>query len=468
METIYDIVVIGSGPGGYTAAIRASQLGYKVAIVEKYNTLGGTCTNVGCIPSKAMLDSTENYHNAETKFAGQGIEISGLKLNFKQLVNRKNDVVKQNVSGLQYLMKKNKIEVLTGVASFVDANELQIDRQGADAQKIRGKYYIVATGSKPATIPGVVIDKKRIITSTEALSLEQKPTSMLIIGGGVIGVEMASIFARIGVKVTIVEYADSLISIMDRELGKELGKILTKSGITVLLGQKVQSAQNNGDSVTLKYLDNQNVQQELQAEYCLVAVGRKPYTEGLGLEKTKVQLDEKGRIKVNEKLQSAEPHIYAIGDVIEGAMLAHKAEEEGVMVAETINGQTPQIDYNLIPGVVYTWPEVASVGYTEEQLIAMGKTYKKGKFPFSANGKARAAGDTDGFSKVLSGTKYGEVLGVHIIGARAADLIAQAVIGMHHETTDREMFHMSYAHPTYSETLKEAYLIASGQGALNI
>jgi dihydrolipoamide dehydrogenase len=464
----FDIIVIGSGPGGYIAAIRSAQLGYNVAIVEKYNVLGGTCTNVGCIPSKALLDASENYHSLKSKFSLQGIEVQDMQLNFKKFIARKNDVVRLNTNGLNFLMKKNKITVVQGTASFLSNEVLHIKNTDGTSQHLTAKYFIIATGSKPSTINGVVLDKKRIISSTEALSLPDKPSSMIIIGGGVIGVEMASIYSRIGTSVTILEYADSLIPTMDRELGKELQKTMNKNGVQILTGQKVQSAVNRGDSVTVTYLDQKNEQQELHADYCLVAVGRKPYTEGLGLEHTRVKLDEKGRIKTNEQLQTDEPHIYAIGDVIKGPMLAHKAEEEGVFVAEGINGQKPHINYELIPGVVYTWPEVASVGYSEEQLKEKGIPYRKGKFPFSASGRARAAADTDGFTKVLTGIKYGEILGVHIIGARAADLIAQAVIAITYEATDEDLFRMSYAHPTYSETLKEAYLIASGQGALNL
>ncbi|MEQ9438384.1 MAG: dihydrolipoyl dehydrogenase [Cyclobacteriaceae bacterium] len=467
MDQSYDIVVIGSGPGGYVAAIRAAQLGYKTAIVEKYSTLGGTCTNVGCIPSKALLDSTEHFHLAQTKFAAHGIKTGNVEMDIAQLFRRKSEVVKQNTSGLTFLMKKNKIEVIEGKASFVSNQAIKVAKNDGSRVRVESKYFIIATGSKPATIPGVVIDKKRIITSTEALDLSEKPESMVIIGGGVIGAEMASIYARLGVKVTIIEYTDSLIPTMDRELGKELKKVLAKEGISVLLSHKVQRAENQGNHAVVHYLDQQEKKQQLRADYCLVAVGRKPYTEGLGLENTRVELDERGRVKTNEKLQTAEANIYAIGDVIAGPMLAHKAEEEGVFVAETIDGQKPHIHYHLIPGVVYTWPEVASVGYTEEQLKAQNIPYRSGKFPFSVLGRSRAAMETDGFAKVLSDPKYGEVLGVHLIGPRAADLIAQAVVAMEYEVTDSDMTTISYAHPTYAEALKEAYLIASGKGALN-
>lgn len=468
METTFDIIVIGSGPGGYIAAIRSAQLGYKTAIIEKYNVLGGTCTNVGCIPSKALLDATENFHAAQSKFETQGIEIKDIQLNFSKFIERKNEVVKQNVGGLNYLMKKNKITVIEGVATFRSNHEISILKKDKTTELLTSRYFIIATGSKPSTIKGVAIDKKRIITSTEALTLKEKPKSMIIIGGGVIGVEMASIFARIGTQVTIIEYADSLIPTMDKELGKELQKSLSKLGVVILTNHKVQQSLSDEKKATVHYFDAEDKEQHLSADVCLVAVGRKPYTEGLGLDNTRIELDEKGRIKTNEQLQTAETNIYAIGDVINGPMLAHKAEEEGSYVAEIINGQKPHINYNLIPGVVYTWPEVASVGFSEEQLKEKGIPYRKGKFPFSASGRARAANDTEGFTKVLTGTKYGEILGVHIIGARAADLIAQAVIATTYEATDEDLFRMSYAHPTYSETLKEAYLISSGQGALNI
>ncbi|MBL7932848.1 MAG: dihydrolipoyl dehydrogenase [Bacteroidia bacterium] len=467
MENTFDVIVIGSGPGGYVAAIRAAQLGYKTAIVEKYTVLGGTCTNVGCIPSKALLDSSEHFHEAATKFKTHGIEIDNLKINFNQLMKRKDEVVKQNTSGLSFLMKKNKIQVFEGTASFLSNTEIKISSSGKE-ERVKSKYFVIATGSKPSSIKGVDIDKQRIISSTEALALKEKPESIAIIGGGVIGVEMASIFSRIGVKVTIVEYADSLIPTMDKELGKELKKVLTKNGIEILLNHKVQSAENLGNSTLITYKDEKDTLKEIRADYCLVAVGRKPYTEGLGLENTRVKLDERGFIQTNAQLQTAEENIYAIGDVVPGPMLAHKAEEEGAFVAEVIAGQKPQIHYNLIPGVVYTWPEVASVGLTEEQLKKEGRAYRVGKFPFIASGRARAAMESDGFAKVISEPKYGEILGVHIIGPRAADLIAQAVIGTHYETTDEDMFRIPYAHPTYSEALKEAYLIASGQGAINL
>lgn len=467
MNTSYDIIVIGSGPGGYVAAIRAAQLGYKVAIIEKYSVLGGTCTNVGCIPAKALLDSSEHYQKASHEFKAHGIETGNLKLNFSQFIKRKIEVVSQNTSGLNYLMKKNKIDVHHGTASFIDEHHVEVASQ-QETHQLEGKYFIIATGSKPSTIPGVEIDKKRIITSTEALSLENRPESMTIIGGGVIGVEMASVYARLGTSVTIIEFTDSLIATMDRELGKALQKSLSKLSIKTLLSSKVQSAVNQGESVSITYLDKDGESQQLSSEYCMVAVGRKAYTTGLGLEKIGITAEGNGKISVNENLQTSLGHIYAIGDVIKGPMLAHKAEDEGSFVAEVINGQKPHIKYNLIPSVVYTWPEVASIGFTEEELKAAGKQYNSGKFPYSASARARASMDTDGFVKVLVDPKYGEVLGVHLIGPRAADVIAQAVVSMEFEVTAEDMYRISYAHPTYSEALKDAYMIADGQGAINI
>ncbi|BFO67182.1 dihydrolipoyl dehydrogenase [Chryseobacterium sp. KCF3-3] len=463
----YDIAVIGSGPGGYVAAIRSAQLGYKTVIIEKYDTLGGTCTNVGCIPTKALLDSTHHYAEARHQFKEHGIRLDNIELDFSQMYGRKADVVSKNTGGLDFLMNKNKITRLKGTASFINNSTIKIVSE-SEIKEITAQHFIIATGSKPSSIPGVEIDKKRIITSTEALSLQEKPESMVIIGGGVIGVEMASIFNRIGTKVTILEYADHLIATMDHELGKSLQRILKKEGIDIRLNQTVYKTENAGSKGKVFFKDKNGTEGELEADFVLVAVGRSPYVKGLGLENTDVQLDERGFIKVNEKNQTSVPTIYAIGDVIGGAMLAHKAEEEGVFVAETINGQKRHIHYNRIPSVVYTWPEVASVGYTEEYLKQNNIAYNVGKFPFSASARARASMDMEGFAKVLVDPKYGEVLGVHIIGARAADLIAQGVIAQEYEVTAEDMFRISYAHPTYSETLKEAYLIASGQGAINI
>lgn len=464
----FDIAVIGSGPGGYVAAIRSAQLGYKTVLIEKYSTLGGTCTNVGCIPTKALLDSTHNYAEAKHNFKTHGIELTDIRLDFEQLYRRKSDVVSKNTQGLDFLMRKNKIKVIQGIASFISNETLKITSSDGQEIRIQSKKYIIATGSKPATIPGVVFDKKRIITSTEALSLTEKPKRIVIIGGGVIGVEMASIFNRIGSQVTILEYADNLIANMDKELGTALTKILTKEGVEIKLQEAVYKVENLGNEAKVYFKNNKDVEQELTADYVLVAVGRKPYFANLGLENTNVEININGTIKVNELLQTSVSNIYAIGDVIGGAMLAHKAEEEAVFVVERIDGQKPHIHYNRIPSVVYTWPEVASVGVTEEALKKQNIEYNVGKFPFAVNARARAGMETEGFVKVLTDPKYGELLGVHIIGARAADLIAQAVVGLEYEVTAKDMATICYAHPTYSEVLKEAYTIASGKASVNI
>ncbi|SFD66821.1 dihydrolipoamide dehydrogenase [Flavobacterium phragmitis] len=464
----FDIAIIGSGPGGYVAAIRSAQLGYKTALIEKYGTLGGTCTNVGCIPAKALLDSTHHYSDAMKNFSRHGIEFSDVKLNFEQLYKRKGEVVRKNTQGLEFLMKKNKITVLRGTASFISSKQVRIVHADSEETLIRSKKYIIATGSKPATIAGVAIDKERIITSTEALDMKKKPQSIAIIGGGVIGVEMASIFNRIGTKVTILEYADNLIANMDRELGSAMAKILAKQGVEIRLEQAVFKAENLGDMAKVYFRSKQGGQEELIADYVLVAVGRKAFTADLGLENTDVALNTGGTIRVNELLETDQEGIYAIGDVIGGAMLAHKAEEEAIFVIERIDGQKPHIDYNRIPSVVYTWPEAASVGATEEELQKKGIAYQVGRFPFSANARARAGMDEEGFAKVLSDPKYGELLGVHVIGARAADLIAQAVTGLEYEVTAKDMASICYAHPTYSEVMKEAYRISSGEASINI
>ncbi|PTT02368.1 dihydrolipoyl dehydrogenase [Pedobacter sp. HMWF019] len=468
MENKYDIAVIGSGPGGYVAAIRAAQLGKRVALIEKYKTLGGTCTNVGCIPTKALLDSSEHYHLAQTDFAVHGIETDNLRLDFNQFIQRKDDVVTQNGAGLNFLMKKNKITVHSGTASFIDAHHLLIKGTENTDVIVEAAHIIIATGSKPATLPGVTIDKKRIITSTEALSLTEQPKSMLIIGGGVIGVEFASIFARLKTKVTIIEYADSLLPTMDRELGKALQKSFGKLDIKLELNKRVQSVQNSGNEVKVVFENEGSEQQELNADYCLVAIGRKAYTDQLNPGAAGVEVLQNGKIKVDGKLQTSVPNIYAIGDVINGPMLAHKAEEDGKYVAELICGEQSHLDYKLVPGVVYTWPEVASIGQTEEELKADNTAYTIGKFPFLASGRARASRDLDGFAKVLIDPKYGEVLGVHVIGARAADIISQATIAMKNEITVKELNDMIYPHPTFSEVLKEAYLIGSGKPSINI
>jgi dihydrolipoamide dehydrogenase len=464
----YNVTVIGSGPGGYVAAIRCAQLGFKTALIEKYDTLGGTCLNVGCIPSKALLDSTEHFHNAAHTFKEHGIDINEPKANITQMIKRKAGVVKANVDGIAFLMKKNKIEVHTGVGSFVDKNTIKITGKDGKDKTITTEKVIIATGSKPTALPFAAFDKKRIISSTEALELKEIPKHLIVIGGGVIGMELGSVYARIGSKVSVVEFMDNLIPTMDLALGKELMKSTKKLGMEFYMGHKVTAVENKGKEVVLKAEPkNGGAAIELKGDYCLVSVGRRPYTDGLGLDKIGIELD-KGKIPVDDHLKTKVDNVYAIGDVVRGAMLAHKAEEEGVLVAEQLAGQKPHINYNLIPGVVYTWPEVASVGFTEEQLKVDNKAYKVGNFPYKALGRARASMDLDGFVKVLADKNTDEILGVHIIGARAADMIAAGVIAMEFRASAEDIARTSHAHPTYMEGVKEACLAATANRPIHM
>ena len=461
----YDVTVIGSGPGGYVAAIRCAQLGMKTAIIERYPALGGTCLNVGCIPSKALLDSSELFYNAKTHFATHGIDVKGLAVNWPQMLKRKDKVVADSNSGIRYLMTKNKIDVIEGHASFVDAKTIAIENSKSEIRnpsQIQTDRVIIATGSKPVSLPFAPIDKKRIISSTEALALADVPGEMIVIGAGVIGVEMGSVFQRLGTKVSVIELLGSVIPTMDSTMGKELQRSLTKLGMKFYLSHKVQSIVNEGErvKVTAENLSGQSV--ELSADYCLVAVGRKPYTDNLGLDKAGVQADARGFIKVNEHLETNTPGIYAIGDVIGGAMLAHKAEEEGIYVAELMAGQKPHINYNAIPNVVYTWPEVASVGFTEEELKRDGREYKVGAFSYKPLGRARAANESEGLVKVLADKQTDEMLGVHMIGARTADMIAEAVVALEYRASAEDIARMSHAHPTFTEAFREACLDATG------
>ncbi|MCB2380281.1 dihydrolipoyl dehydrogenase [Hymenobacter sp. BT635] len=470
--TTYDVIIIGSGPGGYIAAVRCGQLGLKTAIIEKYPTLGGTCLNVGCIPSKAVLESTELYQKATHQFAEHGIDADNLRADLPRMMERKDQVVKKVCDGVVYLMKKNKVNVIHGVASFVDATTVQVMPTaggGGEAQQLTAKNIIIATGSKPSTLPFITIDKERVITSTEALALRELPKHLIIVGGGVIGLELGSVYARLGSKVSVVEYTDAIIPTMDRTLGKELLRSLKKQGLEFYLSHKVTAVTREGDAVKLTASPAAGgADLQLEGDYCLVSVGRRPYTDGLNLAAAGVELDEKGRVKVNDDLQTTVPGIWAIGDVVRGAMLAHKASDEGVYVAELIAGKHPEVNYLLIPGVVYTWPEVASVGYTEEQLKEQGKGYKVGSFPYSASGRAVAGSDTEGLVKVLTDAQTDEILGVHMIGARIADIIAEAVGVMHFRGAAEDVGLMSHAHPTYAEAFKEACLNAAGIGALNM
>jgi dihydrolipoamide dehydrogenase len=466
----YDVVVIGSGPGGYVSAIRCAQLGLKTAVIEKYNTFGGTCLNVGCIPSKALLDSSEHFHNAAHTFTTHGIELKDLAVNMPQMIARKNDVVAQNTAGITYLFKKNKIDTFEGLGSFVDKNTIKIKKTDGTEEQVTAKNVIIATGSKPTSLPFLPVDKKRIITSTEALNIKEVPKHMVVIGGGVIGLELGSVYARLGTKVSVVEFMPSIIGTMDAGLGKELQRVLKKSlGMEFFMNHKVTGASVEGDVVTVTADNAKGEQVKFEADYCIVAVGRTAYTEGLGLENIGIKTEDRGnKIPVNEHLETSVAGVYAIGDVIKGAMLAHKAEDEGVYVAEHIVGQKPHINYNLIPGVVYTWPEVASVGYTEEQLKASGTKYKAGSFPFKASGRAKASMDTDGFVKVLADATTDEILGVHMIGPRAADMIAEAVVAMEFRASAEDIARICHAHPTYTEALKEAAMAATENRAIHI
>ncbi|NAW52148.1 dihydrolipoyl dehydrogenase [Elizabethkingia argentiflava] len=464
----FDVAVIGSGPGGYVSAIRCAQLGFKTVIIEKYDKLGGTCLNVGCIPSKALLDSSEHFENAKHNFAAHGIKIDTPKVDLTQMINRKNEVVDQTTKGINFLMDKNKITVLQGRASFESATEIKITKEDGTSEVIEAKNSIIATGSKPSTLPFINLDKERIITSTEALNLQEIPKHLIVIGGGVIGLELGSVYLRLGSQVTVVEYLDKIIPGMDATLSKELQKTLKKQGMKFMLSTAVSGVEKNGKTVSVSAKDKKGEEINIEGDYCLVSVGRRPYTEGLGLEKAGVELDERGRVKVNDHLQTNISNIYAIGDVVKGAMLAHKAEEEGVFVAETLAGQKPHINYNLIPGVVYTWPEVAGVGKTEEQLKETGVAYKVGSFPMRALGRSRASMDTDGLIKILVDEKTDEILGVHMIGARAADMIAEAVVAMEFRASAEDIARISHAHPTYTEAIKEAALDATGKRAIHM
>ena len=461
----FDVVVIGSGPGGYVCAIRCAQLGMKTAVIEKYNTLGGTCLNVGCIPSKSLLDSSHHYHEAVHNFSTHGITIEGsIKVDLNKMISRKDSVVDQTTKGIDYLMSKNKIRVFNGLGSFVDSHTVSIN----SSEKIKFNNAIVATGSKPISLPFAKIDKKRIISSTEALKLKEIPKKLIVIGGGVIGLELGQVYSRLGSEVSVIEYSDKITPFMDGAVSKELLRIFKKQKIKFYLSHKVTSVISENSSVSVNAEDSNGSNVNFEGDYCLVSVGRKPYTDGLNLSSVGINTNDKGQIEVNDKLQTNIENIYAIGDVIAGPMLAHKAEEEGVLVAEILAKQKPHINYNLIPNVIYTWPEVASVGKTQEQLSSEGIEFKTGQFPMRALGRARASMDIDGFVKILADKKTDEILGVHIIGARAADLIAEAVAAMEFRASAEDVSRMSHSHPTYAEAIKEAALAATENRPLHI
>ncbi len=455
----YDLIIIGAGPGGYTGAIRARQLGLKTAVVEKDKALGGTCLNVGCIPSKALLDSSEHYHFAREEMSAHGVKADSVSLDLTTMMNRKSKIVKELTGGIQYLFQKNKIDRYEGTGAFMGSSHQVQVTKGSNTQIIEGKHIMLATGSAPNPLPNIPFDGERVISSTEALSLNKVPNTLLIVGGGYIGLEMASVWSRLGAEVIVLEYADRLCPMMDQELSKALLKVLRKQKIKILLQSAVQKTKPVKSGVELLYTNKEGETLSLTGDYVLLAVGRKPYTQELGLEKVNIKTDQKGFLPVDEQWRTKEhPHIFAIGDLIGGAMLAHKAEEEGVAVAEIIAGQAGHVHYETVPSVIYTWPEVASVGKTEEELKIKSVRYNSGKFPFTANGRAKALGYTEGFVKILADADTDQILGTHIIGPRASDMISEAVVAMEFGASSEDLARSFHAHPTLSEAMRESAL----------
>ena len=458
MENSFDVIVIGGGPGGYVCAMRAAQLGLKTACIESRGALGGTCLNVGCIPSKSLLNLSDNYKKAKQEFNDQGIEISDIKLNIDKMMVNKNKSIQVLTKGVEFLFKKNKVTYLKGKGVIFSKNDVMVYENGKK-NSYKGKNIIIATGSSPASLPGVEIDEKNIISSTGALSLSKVPKTLVIVGGGYIGLEMGSVWSRLGSKVTVVEFLDHIIPGMDREISNEFQKILKKQGINFKLNCKVTGVSSNSNKATIELIDNKTSEKtKLDCDKVLVSVGRKPYTEGLNLNKIGIKKDEKGRIEINDKFQTSIKNIYAIGDVIKGPMLAHKAEEEGIAVAEILAGQAGHVNYNVIPGVIYTSPEVAAVGKTEEELKKEKIHYKIGKFPFLANSRAKVNNETDGFVKILADARTDKVLGVHIIGPHSGDMIAEMALGMEFGASAEDIARTCHAHPTHTEAIKEAAL----------
>jgi dihydrolipoamide dehydrogenase len=458
MENNFDVIIIGGGPGGYVCAIRAAQLGLKTACIESRGTLGGTCLNVGCIPSKSLLNLSETYHKAQKDFNLQGIEFTGLKLNLDKMMANKNKSVQVLTKGIEFLFKKNKVTYIKGKGVLFSKNDVVV-YEGEKKTSYMSKNIVIATGSGPSTLPGMEIDEKNIVSSTGALALKEVPKNFIVIGGGYIGLEMGSVWSRLGSNVTVLEYLDHITPGMDKEISSEFMKILTKQGFKFKLNSKVTSVNNKGDQVEVAFTNNETSKEEkILADKVLISVGRKPYTEGLNLTKMGIKKDNKGRIEVNEKLQTSINNIYAIGDVIKGPMLAHKAEEEGIAVAEIIAGQAGHVNYDIIPGVVYTSPEVAVVGKTEEQLKKENINYKVGKFPFLANSRAKVNNETDGFVKILADKKTDRVLGVHMIGPHTGDMIAEMALAMEFGASAEDIARTCHAHPTHTEAVKEAAL----------
>ena len=459
MENNFDLVVIGGGPGGYVCAIRAAQLGLKTACVESRGALGGTCLNVGCIPSKSLLNLSENFRKAKKDFNQQGIEIDGIKLNIEKMMSNKNKSIQVLTKGVEFLFKKNKVNYFKGKGVLLSKNDIVIYESNNKRTNIKSKNIVIATGSTVSSLPGIEINEKNIVSSTGALSFDKVPTKLAVIGGGYIGLEMGSVWSRLGSEVTVIEYLDFITPGMDREISNEFQKILSKQGIKFKMGSKVESVEDKGKFVLISYTNVKNSSKEvLEVDKVLVSVGRKPYTEGLNLSKVGIKKDSKGRIVVNNKLQTSVNNIYAIGDVIKGPMLAHKAEEEGIAVAEILAGQAGHVNYDVIPGVVYTSPEVATVGKTEEQLKEEKKSYKTGKFPFLANSRAKVNNETEGFVKILADSKTDKVLGVHIIGPHCGDMIAEMALAMEFGASAEDIARTCHAHPTHTEAIKEAAL----------
>ena len=459
MENNFDVVVIGGGPGGYVCAIRAAQLGLKTACVESRGALGGTCLNVGCIHSKSLLNLSENFHKAKKDFNNQGIEIDGIRLNIKKMMSNKDKSIQVLTKGVEFLFKKNKVTYFKGKGVLFSKNDIIVYESDSKKNTIKGENIVIATGSDVVSLPGIEINEKNIVSSTGALSFDKVPKKLAVIGGGYIGLEMGSVWSRLGSEVTVIEYLDYITPGMDREISNEFQKILTKQGIKFIMGSKVDDINDKGNSISISYTDIKKSKKEnITVDKVLVSVGRRPYTEGLNLSKIGVKKDSKGRIEVNNKLQTSIKNIYAIGDVIKGPMLAHKAEDEGIAVAEILAGQAGHVNYDVIPGVIYTSPEVATVGKTEEQLKDENMSYKVGKFPFLANSRAKVNNETDGFVKILADSKTDKVLGVHIIGPHCGDMIAEMALAMEFGASSEDIARTCHAHPTHTEAIKEAAL----------
>jgi dihydrolipoamide dehydrogenase len=457
--TEFDVIILGAGPGGYVAAIKAAQLGLKVACIEKRDTLGGTCLNVGCIPSKALLNSSHKYHEAKHDFAKHGIQCNKLEIDIKQMMQNKNTVVAGLTKGIEGLFAKNKVTHYKGMGSFVSKNEIAVKTNDGKNEKIKGKNILIATGSEVAPFPGVEFDEKVIVSSTGALTLDRVPGKMVVIGGGVIGLEMGSVWSRLGADVTVIEYAPNIAGAMDADLCKELQKILSKQGMNFKTSHKVLSVNKKGKGAVVEFEPVEGGDKtKIECDVVLISIGRKPYTEGLGLDKVGIEVNERGQIPINDKFQTAVENIYAIGDVVTGPMLAHKAEEEGVAAVEIMAGQSPHINYNTIPGVIYTYPEVAAVGKTEQELKAEGCSYKVGKFPMMANSRARANGEGEGFVKILTDKDTDEILGAHIIAAAAGEMISEISLGMEFKAAAEDLARTCHSHPGLSEAVKEAAL----------